>query len=244
MLDATPILGAVSLLLTGVLGYAVFLLKTGTEAAVRTTAEEMAKATVQQLQWPGELARELQKTRGVERQELRYQSYGALWKALRPLAIYDAAPISKEVVRQLSLSLSNWYFSECGGFLLTSQARYFYFAVQDLLQATSRLPADWDADRSEEAQGDQNARLTSLAERRSADKAIGELGGVLKYFKAEAYESWHESAPDLGRTWRKGISKLSGSWMELDGKERFTVLQQAGSLLRTSLVNDVEARLG
>src|SRR5260370_42376107 len=91
------------------------------QTAAKTTAEEAAKATIQQLKWPGELARELQKTRGVERQELRFKSYGALWKELRPLAIYDATVINKKVVSDLSSRLSDWYFSECGGLLLTPQ---------------------------------------------------------------------------------------------------------------------------
>jgi hypothetical protein len=71
--------------------YMLFLLKT----AAKTTAEETAKAVIQQLVWPEELARELQKSRGVERQELRFKSYGALWKELRPLAIYDSTMINE-----------------------------------------------------------------------------------------------------------------------------------------------------
>ena len=77
MLDLNVILQVLTLVLLAVGGYGLRLLKTGTEAAVKTSAEEAAKATIQQLKWPGELARELQKTRGVERQELRFKSYGA-----------------------------------------------------------------------------------------------------------------------------------------------------------------------
>jgi hypothetical protein len=244
MVDLDLIQDSFTLAVMAALAYVLSLLRTGTEAAVRTSAEEAAKATIGQLQWPGELARELQKTRGVERQELRYKSYGALWKELRPLAIYDAAVIDKEVVGKLSSSLSDWYFSECGGLLLTSQARSFYFAVQDLLRATSRIPEDWEADRSEESEGEQRNHVYSLLERKRGDDVVLKAIGVLDYFRTGTYENWHETAPDLGRRWREGISQIAAGWMELDRKERFAVLQQAGSLLRTSLVNDVEARLG
>ena len=91
---------------------------------------------------------------GVERQELRFKSYGALWKELRPLAIYDETIINRKIVSDLSSKLSDWYFSECGGLLLTPQARDFYFALQDLLRATSKFPEDWDTDRSGTSEGD------------------------------------------------------------------------------------------
>lgn len=63
MLELNAILDIVTLILLALGGYALVLLKAGTEAAVKTSAEEAAKATIQQLQWPAELARELQKTR-------------------------------------------------------------------------------------------------------------------------------------------------------------------------------------
>ncbi len=47
------------------------------------------KGTESALLWPGQFARELEKTRGVERQEQRFKSYGKLWMTLRPLALYD-----------------------------------------------------------------------------------------------------------------------------------------------------------
>jgi hypothetical protein len=87
MTDLNVILQLVRLLLLGFGGYLLTLFKTATEAAVKTSAEEGAKAAIRELQWPAELARELQKSRGMERQELRFKSYGALWRELRPLAI-------------------------------------------------------------------------------------------------------------------------------------------------------------
>jgi hypothetical protein len=110
MFDLNTILQVLTLVLLAVGGYALHLLKTGAAAAVKTSAEEAAKATVRELNWTRELARELQKTRGVERQELRFTSYKALWKELRPLAIYDATVVNKKATGDLFSKLSDWYF--------------------------------------------------------------------------------------------------------------------------------------
>jgi hypothetical protein len=239
MLDFNTILDVLTLVLLGLGGYGLFLLKAGTEAAVKTSAEEAAKATIQQLQWPAELARELQKTRGVERQELRFKSYGALWKELRPLAIYDATVINKRAVYDLSLKLSDWYFSESGGLLLTPQARDFYFTLQDLLRATSRFPEDWDAEISEESEGAKNLIFRDVLAARNANEAIS----VLDYLSASAFEDWQEKAAGFARKWRKGINDIAAAWNELDRWQRFATLQQVGSVLRTSLANDLESRV-
>ena len=47
----------------------------------------------------------------------------------------------------------------------------------------------------------------------------------------------------LTRAWRKDVAKLAEAWPELNGEERFAVLQQVASVLRTGLTNDVESRL-
>jgi hypothetical protein len=185
------------------------------------------------------LTRELQKTRGVERQEQRFKSYGALWKELRPLAIYDAAVIDKKVVSDLSLKLSDWYFSECGGLLLTPQARDFYFALQDLLRTTSTCPGDWDANRSEESKGDQQSILRAVLTEKSANGAIG----VLDYLSSGGFEDWQNKAPNLAKEWRKGINDVAADWNKLDRRQRFATLQQVGSVLRTTLANDLESRV-
>jgi hypothetical protein len=239
MLDLNAVLNIVTLVLLALGGYALVLLKAGTEAAVKTSAEEAAKATIQQLQWPAELARELQKTRGVERQELRFKSYGALWKELRPLAIYDETVMNRKTVNDLTSKLSDWYFSECGGLLLTPQARDFYFALQDLLRATSRFPEDWDADRSGASEGDQKLIFQKVLKARGAEGAIS----VLDYLSTGAFEDWQNQAASLAKEWRKGINDVAASWKELDRRERFATLQQAGSVLRTSLTNDLDSRV-
>lgn len=205
-----------------------------------TRVVEDAKATIQQLHWPVELAQELQKTRGVERQELRFKSYGALWKELRPLAIYDATDIDKEEVGDMSSKLSNWYFSEYGGLLLTPQAREFYFALQDLLQVTSDVSEEWSAGRSEESEGDQKAIFRRVLQEWSDDKLMAI--SVLDYFETSTFEHWQKEATDLGKKWREGVKDVATAWSKLDEKQRFATLQQVGSILRTSLVNDLESR--
>ena len=238
MLDLNAIFQLLTLVLLAVGGYVLTLFKAGTEAAVKTSAEEAAKATIQQLKWPGELARELQKTRGIERQELRFKSYGALWKELRPLAIYDATVIDKNVVGEMSSKLSDWYFSDCGGLLLTPQARDFYFALQDLLRTTSKFPEDWHVDRPEESGGAERPILQAVLKARGADGAIS----ALEYVSTGALEDWQGKAAGLAKAWRTGIDDVAKAWHELDNKQRFATLQQVGSVLRTSLVNDLESR--
>jgi hypothetical protein len=235
MADFNAILNLLTVVLLALGGYGLM----ATRAAVKTSAEEAAKAAIRQLQWPLELARELQKTRGVERQELRFKSYGALWKELRPLAIYDATAINKKAVGDLSSKLSDWYFSACGGLLLTPQARDFYFALQDLLRATSSIPEEWSVARSKEPEGAYNRTFRTVLEARNAHEAIS----VLDYFSEAKFETWQERASDLGKKWRAGIADVAAAWDQLDEGQRFASLQQVGSKLRTSLVTDLESRL-
>jgi hypothetical protein len=230
-------------LLTGGLlaagGYALNLLRTGSEAFVKTTAEEAAKTAIEKLKWPAELGRELQKTRGVERQELRFKSYGALWKELRPLAIYDVATIDKKVVGDMLPKLSDWYFSDCGGLLLTPQARDFYFALQDLLRALSSSPDDWEVVRPQESGENEKDLFKAVMRAKSTAAAIS----AFEYIKSDALDEWQAKAPGHADSWRKGVNSIADKWGELDNAQRFVTLQQVGSVLRTSLANDLESRL-
>jgi len=239
MFDVNTILQVLTIILMALAGYVLLLFKAGTEAAVKTSAEKAAEAALKQLEWPAELMRELQKSRGTERQELRFKSYGALWKELRPLAIYDVTVIDKTTVSHLFTKLSDWYFSEYGGLLLTPQARDFYFALQDLLRSTSRSPENWTADRSAIAEGDEARLFRDLLQSRNATKAVT----VLDYLATSDLERWERTAADQAKTWRKEINSLVATWNDLDPKQHFVTLQQVGSVLRTSLVNDLESRL-
>lgn len=212
-------------------------LKVATDATVKTTAEETAREIVKEFVWPQELARELQRTRGMERQELRYRSYAALWKELRPLAIYDARAISRRDVGKLSENLSNWYFSQDGGLLLTPQTRDFYFALQDLLRVAATSAVSWTASRSDAHEWDLKEVFGQLLRNDSG------AAPVLEYFKAEKFTDWNARAARLGGDWRRGINQLGRGWDQLSEEQRFAALQQVGSILRTSLTNDLESRL-
>lgn len=240
MPDLTTTLQLLTVVLLAAGGYLVTLFKSGSEAAIKTSAEEAAKAAIQQLKWPGELARELQKSRGVERQELRFKSYGALWQALRPLARYAGKPIGKAGAADLATKLSDWYFSDCGGLLLTPQARDFYFALQDLLRATS-APAmeEWTVARPADSGADVERPLFQAVLKAShADGALA----ALAYVAAGALDDWQDKAPAHAAAWRQGIAAVAQAWPKLDNAQRFATLQQAGSILRTSLANDLESR--
>jgi hypothetical protein len=240
----SAIIDAATLILLGVGAVAVGLLRTGTEAAVKTGAEEGAKAALKDMRWPVELAQELQKTRGVERQELRFKSYGALWKKLRELAIYDTTAINNKSVGKLSAKLSDWYFSEAGGLLLTPHARDFYFALQDLLRTTARLPQPWKVEPWVEAEGSQRESLRQALHTRVGDSVTEGALEVLTYIEKGDFASWQQKAADYGTKWREGIKLLAADWERLNNRQRFAVLQQAGSILRTSLTVDLESRLG
>jgi hypothetical protein len=221
-------------------GFAFSMLRTATEERIKG----VVKAEIRAIDWPAELGRVLQKSRGVERQELRFKSYGALWKELRPLAIYDVTDINKKTVERLSSKLSNWFFSECGSLLLTPQARGFYFALQELLRKTSKQPK-WRAIRSG-GEGQQNPILREVLTNRSTEKA-NEAIKVLDYFEAGAetgaFEDWGVKGSKLGQNWRKGIEEVAAVWNKLDEGQRFATLQQVGAILRASLTTDLESRV-
>jgi hypothetical protein len=184
------------------------------------------------------MGQDLQKARGVERQELRFKSYGELWKQLRPLAIYSDKPINKDQLGELSEKLSDWYFAECGGMFLTPHARDFYFALQDFLRAVTKA-VDWECRRSD---GDQKKRFENIIHRMNLKNAAD----VMKTFSPETGRAdWPpRDFARLSKLWREeDIVELSTQWSELNDTDRFAVVQQIGSVLRTTLANDVESRL-
>jgi hypothetical protein len=102
------------------LGIAVFLYviwqaRKAFETGVKSAAEEGAKIAINDKHWREELRQEIEKTRSLERQDLRFKSYGALWKNLRPLALYSDDSVDQASVKKISIELTNWYFSENGG---------------------------------------------------------------------------------------------------------------------------------
>ena len=230
-MDLGTILGwaTAALIAVGVLFWR--LVGAGAEHATKAQVDEvMAKLNRQSV-----LARELETTRGTERQELRFESYGSLWALMRPLAIYDKSPISAEDMARLSLQFTDWYFSEKGGLMLTSHNRDLYFALQDLVEAVGSKP-DWQANRI----GKPKDAFQAVVER------LGLAGAqeLVKLLDEVNVSEWPPSdLVEVASGWRKDVVALANRWGELDEPERFAVLQQAASMLRTGLTYDVESRL-
>ena len=103
-----------------------------------------------QQNWPLELARILEQSRGTERQTRRFDSYRSLWSKLRPLASYDDSVINQETSARLLADLRNWYFDDGGGLVATPWVREMYLAVQDLLRYTATT-GNWVARRTDGA---------------------------------------------------------------------------------------------
>jgi hypothetical protein len=229
--DLGTILGWVTaaLIAVGVLLWR--LVGAGAEHATKAQVDEvMAELNRQSV-----LARELEKTRGTERQELRFESYGRLWALMRPLAIYDKSPVSAEEMARLSLQFTDWYFSEKGGLMLTSHNRDLYFALQDLVEAVGSKP-DWQAKRIGKPK---DAFQAVVGENR----LVG-AQELVKLLDGAKISEWPPSnLVQLASGWREDVVALANRWGELDDGERFAVLQQAASMLRTGLTNDVESRL-
>jgi hypothetical protein len=213
---------------------AIFLKSFG--AGAEAAAAEGAREGITRLNWDAILARELQRARGMERQELRFTSYGKLWAQMGALAIYDDTAVDRDAMRTLSKALSTWYFSAEGGLMLTSHNRDMYFAFQDVVSRTAGAADDWRATRSVEP----GTRFPALLEGHTLRGAQA----LLEYYGKEVPTDWPaEDLVALAGAWRRDIRTLTDGWGGLSEEDRFVVLQQVGSVLRTGLSYDVESRL-
>ena len=224
---ATAALIAVGLVLWRLVG-------TGAEHATKSQIDEV----MAELHRASTLARELEKTRGTERQELRFEAYGKLWAAMRPLAIYDDRPITAGTMASMSKELSGWYFSEKGGLMLTTHNRDLYFALQRLLHAVSAKP-EWQAERIDKPKDVFRAVVGEGRLNLAAAQALSE-----RLEKVKVSEWPTSDLEKLAYAWdTREVGELVDQWAELEEGERFAVLQQTASMLRTGLANDVESRL-
>jgi hypothetical protein len=130
-------------------------------ATVQAASTRAVESAIDNANWSTKLGQELEKTRGVARQELRFQSYDRLWTALKPLALYSDEKVDRARIEKLSKDLSDWYFSALGGMYMTPHVREYYFALQDLLAAAARFP-DWTATRTagQEAKGSSKSSMS------------------------------------------------------------------------------------
>jgi hypothetical protein len=223
------VLDVVTLVGLAVAGILWPFLRSGVEQAAKDGATEV----VSRITWPAVLGRELEKIRGTERQELRFASYGKLWSAMRPLAIYDDSPIDRDEMKKLGKKLSDWYFSETGGLMLTSHNRDLYFALQDLIIAVGRED-DWKAERTTKPE----VGFEKVLRSRGLNPAL------MSHLETAKSQDWpSDNLGNMAAEWRRDIPKLVGGWGKLDPQVRFAVLQQVSSVLRTGLTKDVESRL-
>ena len=202
------VLNVITLAAVGVVSLFLALSRTAVQKAVETSAEEGVRTAIKNINWPQELRQELEKSRGVERQELRFKSYGTLWSRLRPLAIYSKEKLDREAMARLSNSLSEWYFSESGGMLLTSHVREFYFALQDLAHGVGRAPDDWQSERSSD---DQKGMFESILKRMDLTDALEVMDRLSQADRAD----WPVFTTADGRRWRTAAQTLAGRWREL-----------------------------
>lgn len=216
------------------------VLVVGLRTAVTTGVTNAVQTGFDRANWPEKLRQELQQVRGSERQELRFKAYGALWAKQRPLALYDTHGVYPGVVRKLSRDLSDWYFSDAGGLLLTGAVRDFYFAFQDLLRLVAAKD-DWRAERSTMPAKDIFVQVLKDEKRSDALATLDYLDGLGKAGTVPA--DWPQQAGLHARKWKDDVEELGKAWDRLADTERFAVLQQVSSVLRTAMTNDLESRM-
>lgn len=222
------------LVVGGLGGLAWRSLKSATERASQEQAAEWSA----QRNRAAMLERELEKVRGTERQELRFTSYGELWAEMRPLAIYETSAVNQETMAAMSEKLSDWYFSERGGLMLTSHNRELYFALQDLLSTVSTAKPAWTAKRAREP-GPREIFEALLRRRKLIDSIT-----LIERLDEDPLQDWPRNDVEVvARKFRTNVQTLAKDWGTLEDTEQFAVLQQVSSVLRTSLTKDVESRL-
>jgi len=234
------VLNALILLAVAAAGLLIAVGRKAFEAAVVKAAEEGAQVAIRNVNWGHELAHQLEKVRGTQRQELRFKSYACLWKTLRPLAYYETDELNETAARDLSRALTDWYFSEDGGLMLTTPLRNLYFALQDVLHAVAN-GGRWDVERIKEPNTPKGV-LNNAARERSWT----EVSNMLTYLEkpGSVISQWPDGVEPLTLGWRRQMTKtVIAEWLTLKPYERYAVLQQLGSVLRTGMTYDVESRL-
>jgi hypothetical protein len=178
--------------------------------------------------------------RGTERQELRFTSYGELWRRMRPLAIYDDSPVDRTTMGDMSKEFSDWYFSSNGGLMLTTFNQYLYFALQGLLALVgAKTEKEWKADR-----GDGQKEIKDLFKELLKQKKLDHAQALVDQIGQVKPKDWPgPRLEELASKWGDEVASLADGWTELSTRQRFAVLQQVSSVLRTGLTKDVESRL-
>ncbi|MCW7541142.1 hypothetical protein OOT46_25340 [Aquabacterium sp. A7-Y] len=163
----------------------------------------------------------------------RFDAYGRLWSTLKPLAIYSDEVLSPPKVQHLAEALTHWYFSADGGMFLTTNAREFYFALQETLQAAADLKG-WKCIRRPED-----------VERRFRDF----LGSIPMPQGFSLNRLAHPETLDATQ-WRqvcKAVAVAMRALPSTGGSDVndtvFATVQQVSSVLRTVLAHELHTRL-
>jgi hypothetical protein len=163
----------------------------------------------------------------------RFDAYGQLWAALKPLAIYSDDPLSPTKTGQLSEALSHWYFSANGGIFLTTKARDFYFALQDVLVSTAELKGWKCMRRPDDVQQTFRRFVSSLA------SVGGFAPDSLDHPEAIDSAQWHQVCKKIAQALR--ALPTSGGHEVNDVV--FATVQQVSSALRSILAHELHTRL-
>ena len=102
----------------------------------------------------------------------------------------------------------------------------------------STITSEWQAT---EGAGDGRDTLRNVLRRFKLQGALA----TLEYFDGARFDNWSDMALDRGIAWKSDLAVLAEepNRLALPPGERFAVLQQAGSMLRSSLTADIESRL-
>jgi hypothetical protein len=166
----------------------------------------------------------------------RFDAYAALWTRLGPLAIYTDDLLTPQKARELSEGLTEWYFSPVGGMFLTTRARDFYFALQDLLWVVAELKG-WECVRR------------SARPRERFSELLAKVGCDNRRLRISTSAlSAPESIDPL--RWRMAVEAVAKQLQSLacarspDLEDTiFAVVQQVSSVLRSNLAYELSSRL-
>lgn len=167
----------------------------------------------------------------------RFDAYGRLWAEMQPLATYSDDVISPAKAGQLNEALSAWYFSANGGMFLTTKAREFYFALQDMLQAATELKGWKSTRRPDDPKGAFRRFLVESLKR--SDAAISFDPNSLDQPDTIDARQWR----DVCRIAAQRLKSLPTTGDAEVGDTVFAALQQVSSALRSVLAHELQTRL-
>ena len=178
---------------------------------------------------------------------MRYKAYGQLWLRTKSTKLYTTEAFGPKEVFELVDSLSDWYYSETGGILLTNNAKEFYFSLQDLVLAVCDFGKWMCYPRPTDPKEifDKLLNAMELTDKESKDLEL--TGQELKDQVSKA-----TTKPQLldPKKWRKCCRMVSSKLKLLvdeaktdAGSVIYAAIQQVASILRTYLSHELGSRL-